>query len=207
LLVTYTGSKLIDDASGRVVNFTPFRPPAQDAYNLRAERAVSQQDISQRLNISHTIDLPFGFSITGNAVFTTGFPLALTSSGNSGVFSAVLRPNNVGRTAELSGSTQSRLRRYFDTSAFQIPGPFTFGNTGRTLPDVRGPERRNYNLAIFKRTALTERLALVFRAEAFNLTNTPFFMPPAVGLGTADFGVISQSLGERQVQFTARLVF
>jgi hypothetical protein len=75
------------------------------------------------------------------------------------------------------------------------------------LLDTRGPGRRNYNLSLTKRTAITERVALQFRAEAFNLTNTPFFLPPGISLGSADFGVISDATGERQVQFTLRLVF
>ncbi len=218
LLMVYTAGKIIDDGSGRVVNFTAFRPPAQNAYDLRSERAVSQQDISQRLSISHTIDLPLGrghrlpalasgWSLAGGVTLTTGFPLALTSSGNSGVFSAVLRPNNIGQSAELSGDAQSRLNRYFDTSVFRIPAPFTFGDTGRTLPEVRGPGRRSYNLALSKRTGLGEKLALVFRAEMFNLTNTPFFLPPAVQFGSGDFGVISSAIGERQAQFSLRLLF
>ena len=226
LLLTYTVSKMIDDASGRIVNFSAFRPPAQNQYDLRSERAVSQQDVSQRLNLSHVVDLPLGpggrflrqgpkpllslaggWSLQGTAVLNTGFPLALTSSGNSGVFSPSLRPNNTGRSARLDGDAQSRLDRFFDTGVFRIPDPFTFGNTGRTLPDVRGPGRRNYNVALSKQTAVSERLKLIFRAEAFNLTNTPFFMPPATGLGAANFGVISESLGERQLQFALRLVF
>jgi len=226
LLLTYTVSKMIDNGSGRVVNFTAFRPPAQNQYDLRSERAVSQQDISQRLNLSHVVDLPFGssrrwlnqvpkpllwfvggWSVQGTLVLNTGFPLALTSSGNSGVFSPSLRPNNIGKSARLSGDPQLRLNRFFETDVFRIPEPFTFGNTGRTLPDVRGPGRRNYNVAVSKAMAISERLRMIFRAEAFNLTNTPFFMPPGTGLGTASFGVISEALGERQVQFGLRLVY
>ena len=226
LLATYTAAKMIDNGSGRVVNFTPFQPPSQNQYDLRQERSLAEQDISQRLNISHTLELPFGkgrallggasgaldrlvggWSVSGNAVFHTGFPLSLTSTGNSGVFSSALRPNSTGHSAQLSGAVESRLSRFFDISAFTVPAPFTFGNTARTLPDVRGPGRRNYNLALAKNTRLTERVGLVFRAEAFNLTNTPFFMPPGINLGASGFGVISQALGERQVQFTLKLVF
>lgn len=226
ILATYTASKLIDNGSGRVVTFTPFRPPVQNQYDLRAERAISQQDISQRFNVSHTVDLPFGrgrallreapvaldrlvsgWSAAGNATFTTGFPLALTAAGNTGLFTSVLRPNSTGTSAELDGAVQSRLRRYFDTSAFTLPAPFSFGNVSRTLPDVRGPGRRNYNIAINKRTVIKENVALLFRAEAFNLTNTPFFLPPGINLGSPDFGVIADATGERQVQFTLRLVF
>lgn len=225
-LVTYTASKTIDNGSGRVVDFTTLRPPAQNAYDLKAERAVSQQDISQRFNLSHTVDLPFGrgrkwlagapapllklvggWSTTGGLVLTTGFPLALTSPGTTGVFSASTRPDNIGQSARLSGDVQSRLTRFFDTSVFRVPSPYTFGNTGRTLSDVRGPGRRSYNVALSKRTDLTERVALVFRAEAFNLANTPYFRMPATNLASADFGVISDAMGERQCQFALRLVF
>jgi hypothetical protein len=225
-LMTYTAAKMIDNGSGRVVSFTPFRPPAQDQYNLRAERSVSQQDISQRLNLSHALDLPFGrgraflkglptlaekiaggWSAAGNAVWNTGFPLALTATGNSGVFSEALRPNSLGRSAKLEGAPQERLARYFDTSAFALPAAFRFGNVARTLPDVRGPGRVSYNLSLTKSTPVTERVSVLFRAEAFNLTNTPFFLPPAINLGAANFGVIDMAAGERQVQFTMRLVF
>ncbi|MFN7939053.1 MAG: carboxypeptidase-like regulatory domain-containing protein [Bryobacteraceae bacterium] len=214
ILVTYTAGKIIDNGSGRVVTFTPFRPPAQNQYDLRAEKAVSQQDISQRLNVSHTVDLPFGkgrlrggWSAAGNMTLHTGFPLALTSAGNTGLFTTVLRPVSTGQSAELTGPAQDRLRRYFDTSAFTLPAPFAFGNVSRTLPDTRGPGRRNYNLAVSKRTNVTERVAVLFRAEAFNLTNTPFFLPPGINLGGTDFGVISSATNERQMQFTLRVVF
>lgn len=214
ILATYTAGKMIDNGSGRVVTFTPFRPPAQNQYDLRSEKSISQQDISQRLNISHTIDLPFGkgrlrggWSAAGNATLHTGFPLALTSAGNTGLFTTVLRPNSTGQSAELSGPAQDRLRRYFNTAAFTLPAAFAFGNTSRTLPDTRGPGRRNYNLALTKRTAINERFALLFRAEAFNLTNTPFFLPPGINLGAANFGVIESATNERQMQFTLRLTF
>lgn len=148
-----------------------------------------------------------GWSLSGIATFHSGYPLALTSNGNSGVFSAVLRPNSVGRSARLSGSVQSRLTQYFDTAAFTLPAPFTFGNVARTLPDARGPGRRNYDLTLSKVVTIREPFAVMFRAEAFNLTNTPYFSVPGTNLGSANYGVISSSLNERQVQFTLKLLF
>jgi hypothetical protein len=62
-------------------------------------------------------------------------------------------------------------------------------------------------VALSKQTPVTERVALAFRAEAFNLTNTPYFRMPSTNLGAADVGVISDSMGERQMQFALRLVF
>jgi Carboxypeptidase regulatory-like domain len=213
LLVAYTNSKTIDNGAGRVIDITGQRPPIQNQYDLRAERSLSQQDTSQRLVISHTVELPFakqnrllgGWSVSGQATFHTGYPLWLSSNGNAGVFGEVLRPNNIGKSAKLSGDVQSRLDRYFDTSVFTIPDPFTFGNTGRALPDVRAPGRRNYNVAVVKRFALTERVSAQFRSEFYNLTNTPFFFLPGTVLGNGDFGVISSASGQRQVQLSAKV--
>ncbi|MBM3741078.1 MAG: TonB-dependent receptor, partial [Acidobacteria bacterium] len=204
-LVAYTVAKLIDNSSGRVFGFNSFTPEVQNFYDLRSERAVSEADVSQRLVISHTIDLPFGrgkpvlgnlpgaldrltggWSVSGVATFFTGFPLRLSSAGNSGVSgSRVLRPNSTGKSAGVSGDVQTRLSRFFDTNAFTIPEPFTFGNTGRTLPDVRGPGRRSFDLSLSKLTPITERFKAIFRAEAYNLTNTPYFSLPGTSLGSA----------------------
>ena len=109
--------------------------------------------------------------------------------------------------AELSGAPQTRLNRYFDTSQFTVPAPFTFGNVARTLPDARGPSRVNYDLAVQKSFPIAEPLALVFRSEAFNLTNTPYFFAPGEGLGSNTFGVINSATGERTVQFSLKLIF
>lgn len=226
LLVAYTGAKLIDNASGRIFGINGNPPPVQNNYDLRAERSVSEGDVARRLVISHTVDLPFGkgraflsgapgvvnllaggWSVSGAGTYSSGLPLALTSTGNSGVGSSILRPNSTGKSALLQGDPQSRLNRYFDTSAFTVPDPFTFGNVSRTLPDVRAPSRVNYDLALSKSFPVREPVSLMFRAEAFNLTNTPYFLSPGLGLGTGTFGVISSALGERQVQFSLKLQF
>jgi hypothetical protein len=225
-LLAYTDSKLIDNSSGRIFGLNAFSPPVQNAYDLRAERAVSEGDVTQQLVFTHTVELPLGrgkrflgsapaavdlllggWSVSGTMTFSSGFPLALTSSGNSGVGSATLRPNSTGVSAALDGSVESRLTKYFNTAAFTVPAPFTFGNVSRTVPDVRNPSRRNYDLALAKQFRLREPVSLLFRAEAFNLTNTPYFLSPGLALGSGSFGVISAATGDRQVQLGLRLLF
>lgn len=219
LTIVYTKSKLIDNGSGRIFGENAFVPPVQNAYNLAAERAVSEGDVSQRLVISHTVQIRAltanaflktvtkGWSWSGAFSTNTGFPLALSSIGNSGVGGGVLRPNSTGVSANLSGSPQSRLLRYFDTSQFTVPPAFSFGNVGRTIPDARGPARVAYNTVIQKSFNIREPLRALFRAEAFNLTNTPYFARPAQQLGGNGFGVISAASGERQVQLSLKLTF
>jgi hypothetical protein len=112
----------------------------------------------------------------------------------------------------LSGPIQDRLNQYFDISQFLVPPAYTFGNLGRTLNDVRSPGLSSYDLALSKRFVIREPVGLLFRAETFNITNTPFFgganTPygnPGQTLGNPDFGVISTSRNERQVQFSLKL--
>ena len=102
---------------------------------------------------------------------------------------------------------QSRLNRYFNTSVFSIPPTYTFGNTARSLPDTRSPARRNYDINLSKRFRVHEKMTLHLRGEAYNLTNTPYFYGPGVALGNAAFGVISRSSGDRQMQFSLKLLY
>jgi hypothetical protein len=215
LMINYTVSKLIDNGSGRVFNYTAYEPPLQNAYDLRAERAVSPQDVSQRVVVSHTVRLPSrgnrflkAWTLSGTFTWNTGFPLAPTSTGsNTYLYTGVTRPNNTGRSAKLEGRVQDRLLRYFDTSVFTVPPSFTLGNTGRTLPDVRSPQRWNYNLAASRTVRVWERVSLMIRGESFNLTNTPFFDLPGTQLGAGTLGIISTSRMERQLQLSMKLLF
>ena len=223
-LLAYTAGKLIDDNGG--VGAGGLDSGHQDAFYRRAERAISPQDISQRMVFSYAYDLPFGakrrwggaspaivsrilgnWQINGIATLATGVALPITAQNTSGAFSALLRPNVTG-SAALSGerSTTDRLAQWFNTSAFAQPAPFTFGNAPRTLPNVRAPGERSLDFSLFKEIPFGENRRAEFRAEFFNLTNTPNFGVPGLALGTGNFGVIGgQANAPRQVQFGLKL--
>ncbi len=96
----------------------------------------------------------------------------------------------------------------FDVTAFTAPEPFTYGNSGRNLSDVRGPGLVNLDFSLFKTFALGERARLQFRAEAFNASNTPVFALPNQTLGNLAFGSISSQQNDpRQVQLALKLNF
>jgi hypothetical protein len=100
------------------------------------------------------------------------------------------------------------IDRWFDATAFSAPPPFTYWNTTRTLPDVRSPRRINLDLSILNDTRLAERKELQFRAEFFNLTNTPQFWLPNTAFGNLLFGQVSSTSGlPRVVQFSLKLQF
>jgi hypothetical protein len=65
------------------------------------------------------------------------------------------------------------------------------------------------DFSVFKMFSITERVKMQFRAESFNLTNTPWFPAPNTTLGSANFGVVSPSQANdpRNVQLALRLMF
>ena len=94
--------------------------------------------------------------------------------------------------------------KYFNTSAFAIAPQFTIGNASRN--PVRGPAYRDLDLALVKHTRFTEKFDAEFRAELFNVTNTPAFSQPNGSFGAAAFGSITSTTTEQRVaQFALRL--
>jgi hypothetical protein len=225
VLASYTTGKTLTDTTPFLVSFLDTAPGFQNVYNRRLDRSLAPQDISQRLVISYVWDLPFGrgksfltdapavvdailggWQVNGITTFQTGQPVIVTNSVPT--TSGANRPNNNGRSAALSGRVQDRLQRYFDTSVFSAPGPFEFGNTGRTLPDVREPGLRNFDVSLFKNFRLRETVSFQFRAEFFNVTNTPQFGAPGGAFGNPTFGTInSQANDPRDIQLALKLVF
>jgi hypothetical protein len=164
-----------------------------------------------------------GWSVNGISTFQTGFPLAFIDAspnlletdfaiGNGGPGppgAGVSRPDYVaGCNKSISGSAQSRLNAYFNTSCFVQPGPWEFGNEPRVDPDLRGPGIANYDFSISKLTPITERFNLAFRAEFFNLFNRVQFSPPGTQPGSATFGQITAQYNQpRLIQFGLRLSY
>jgi hypothetical protein len=223
-MLTYTFDKLMDDYS--IIANSGRNAAIQNIYDRRSERTVSPNDISQVLSLSSVYELPIGrgrllgrnwnhlmdallggWQVNGILSLQTGMPLALSTQNTSNAGGAVLRPNNNGHSAALSGPDNERLNRYFDTSVFSQPAPFTFGNTGRTLADVRGPGVHNLDFSAFKNFHIKERANLQFRAEFFNLTNTATFGLPDQVFSNQTFGRISSAGSPRQAQFALKLLF
>ena len=67
-----------------------------------------------------------------------------------------------------------------------VPGTRHFGNQGRD--SLHGPAFKEWNFAIYKTTAITERVSMQFRADFFNLPNHPNFANPFLPAFIADPG-------------------
>jgi hypothetical protein len=84
---------------------------------------------------------------------------------------------------------------------------YRFGTAGRN--SVRGPGLFNLSTSLARTFAINDRFALVFRGEAFNVTNTPSFGNPAANVSAASgFGVVSTTQNNnRELRFSGRINF
>jgi hypothetical protein len=87
---------------------------------------------------------------------------------------------------------------WFTPASFANPAAGTIGNVGRDV--LYGPNLMAINASVFRRFNITERFKLEFRAEAYNVSNTPQFDLPDTTLGDAAFGEITTAHGSQSVQ-------
>ena len=205
----------------------------QDYNNLNGEYSLVSYNVAQRAVISYVLNLPFGkaqrfannlarpfdrlvsgWSVSGITTFQSGFPLFITEAQSNALTQffggGTLRPNVVpGCNKTISGSAQSRLNEWFNTSCFTFPGNFAFGDEPRVDPNLTSDGVKNYDFAVMKSTnILGERANVQFRAEFFNLFNRVQFAPPDTQQGSEDFGkILSQANQPREIQFSLRVNF
>ncbi len=212
----YTWSKSIDDASDPGATTFESNLP-QDVRNLPGERALSSFDHRHRFVATFVYDLPFGSGLTGlRRKLVRGWQLsgiATLQSGapftvNLGVDRANIgsgpaqRPNLL-HDPNLSGGRTPE--RWFDTSAFSMPGQFSFGDAGRNI--VFAPGFNDVDMSLQKETQLRDAVKLKFRVEVFNVLNHPNFDVPNRVAFTAGFGRILSAEPSRQVQLALKLEF
>jgi hypothetical protein len=153
-----------------------------------------------------------GWQANGLWTWESGLPLDIAISNASLNAPGNINRPNVNRAAQIYGNIGPG-QLYFDTSAFSAPLPNTFGNVGRNV--LHGPRLFEVDFSVFRRFRVTERMSLEFRAEAFNLSNTPHFDRPDTNFSDAAFGQVTTARGtqsvqvneNRQLQFSLRLMF
>ena len=109
----------------------------------------------------------------------------------------------------ISGNAHDRLNRWFDTSVFSQPAPFTLGSLPPLITRLRNHSINNVDFSLFKQFTMTERIRLQFRAESFNAANRVRFSSPNTDVnGGSNFGrVTAQSNDPRQLQFGLKLIW
>jgi hypothetical protein len=153
-----------------------------------------------------------GWQASSTFVIQDGNPIGITTGGNnssnnqSGSYTQYA--NLVG-DYHLHGSTKSRLKQWYNLSAFAVPAPYTYGNFRRNI--VTGPGLTDMDASLGKTFSLypDKGIQLHIRAEAFNVLNHPSFGQPgnnAIGPGQSA-QITGVTVGGRKMQLYGRITF
>jgi hypothetical protein len=230
IAANYQWSHAIDDgAVGGAEATTP------ENINCRScERASSQFDMRFYFTSSAIWNLPIGkghqflgnaptivnailgdWKLSGVATARSGLPLNVTVSRTATSLpdqnNGSQRPNLVpGQSIYAANQSPSS---WLNPLAFSIPAAGTWGNAGRNL--VRAPDHWQMDAALEKSVRLREKMALTFRAEAFNMFNVAQLGNPVVNLSSSTYGLVNSAFNTsptgsgapREIELSLRLGF
>jgi hypothetical protein len=233
MLITYTNSKSIDDASiGTYTSWIGGFSKLRDPNNMKLERSLSEWDIPQVFQVAYLYQLPFGkgkkwggswnpivnaflggWQTNGMWRFDNGQPIALGVQGATAPDTYGGGSPNITGTLKVNPKSQWFTNGYFANASavLSVPPKFTIGTAPRMEPNVRVPGTKNATLSVFKEFSLNkmrEGSKLQFRAEAFNALNHPQFGNIATSWGSGNFGNVQSQVNiPRQVQMALKLIF
>jgi hypothetical protein len=218
-LVNYQWSKNLDNNSGEAdSNDTSY------STHFSFDRSYSNYDTRHRAVGSAGYALPFGkgnrFLTTGvgNVIaggwqvqpivqLRTGYPFSVTGASGSCTCGTYVpqRPNPAPGRKNGQISNPSPFH-WFDPTAYLVP---TAGHQGTVTRNVlRGPGTAEFDFSAIKNLAVTERLTVQFRAEAFNVINHPNFGNPAANISNGNVGTVTAtSFDNRDLQFALKLLW
>lgn len=228
-LISYTRSKSMDVACSG--SFGAEGCEVQNPYNLNADRSVSGFDLPNIFSASWVYEIPFGkgrtfssgnrfvnyalgnWELNGIVSFYSGLPFDVTvSNGNQANTGNVTERANLVLSDPYPANKGPNL--WLNPDAFATPPLYTFGTLGRN--SLRSDWTKNLDFSLFRRFPVTENSGFEFRAESFNLTNTPVFnIPSCTGTGgcTPTLGnpnwnvVLATRNAPRILQFALKYVF
>jgi Carboxypeptidase regulatory-like domain/TonB-dependent Receptor Plug Domain/TonB dependent receptor len=207
--VNYTWSHSIDDASDGEDYVPNASQPNDSTAPIGSNRGNSNFDVRNRFTWNFVYQFPNrkgswqrvtdGWGLNGIVTVQSGQPFQLNynfEDDYDGSGEGFGRPDVVGPIHYSSDPTQ-----YLDLTSFAVPctypasggsgfadscapGSRHFGNEGRN--SLIGPHFRQFDFSIFKNTAITERIKLELRFEAYNLFNHPNFANPYLPSFIAD---------------------
>jgi hypothetical protein len=245
---SYVWSKNLDELNGEGGNDVfESQLPANNQNDVRqSSYGLAGDDRDQRVVANFVWSVPkfrsaptlarrllTNWEISGIGVIQSGAALSIFDGNAGSVYGDFSnRAESTGLNPSTHGSLFSRVvgaGRYLNGAAFE-PAPEApngtsladedFGNSGVGI--VRGPGQHNMDLAVERVFPVWKESSLRFRAEVFNLTNTPQFGNPNTGVGFAvpqpgiqdtvssTFGQISAEQDgphPRIIQFAAKYLF
>ena len=200
--VNYSYSHSIDNASDGL-DFVPDAAQPNDSYRADLERGNSNFDVRQRFTWMSGYKFPSpkgtgawtklggGWGIDSVLTLQTAQPFQVnmdyTDSADNywdGLGEGYPRPDVIGNPY----AGRSLPNQVVNLSAFEVPctfNPSTGGCVAGTQHDgtegrnsLWGPPFKQWDFALYKNTAISERLKMQFRADFFNIVNHPNFTNP-----------------------------
>ena len=130
-----------------------------------------------------------GWQINVLSRFSTGSPITPTAPNTT------LNAPGSGQYADCMGPVETigERTRWWDRTNLADPNAVSpntarFGTCGSGV--LTGPGLINFDMGVFRRFNITERVNVQFRGEAFNISNTPHFANPNSDIASANFGLI-----------------
>jgi hypothetical protein len=216
-VANYTFSKALDNESAdvqlTVTNPDPFVP------NFNYGR--SDLDTTHNFSFFTVYNLPLlstaprlvraafgGWQTTGIWTWHSGLPVNILSGQDRSLSGVALDRADLSGNPYLSTSrpTADLLNAWFNTAAFSLAAPGTFGNSIRNV--IRAPGTFNFDWSVAKTFRVTERIGTQLRADFFNILNTPHFNTPGANISSSStFGKITAAGDPRIAQVSLRVRF
>jgi hypothetical protein len=159
-------------------------------------------DVRQRLTVMFNYQIPFaknlhgalgyaakGWTVNAIVVTQTSLPFTVMNQGDVSGYTGLPsdRPNVVGKVNKSSKG----MSKWFNTDAFKAQTSGVLGNEHRN--QYYGPHNTKLDASLFKDFPLVNNMKLQFRAEAYNVSNTPSFaVPTSHGGAVVDSGTFGQ---------------
>jgi Carboxypeptidase regulatory-like domain len=209
-LAAYTFSKAMDNASAfSTMNFS----------NFHLSRSLSSFDATHNFVISYNYVLPFaragmlpkrltqGWSVNGITRFATGFPIAISQSGDRSLTGAggVDHPDFVGGLVITPDVRDTPNHQYFNKTAFTSENLGAMGNANQRF--FHGPGINNWDLGLQKITKVHESRAVQFRAEFFNAMEHVQFGNPSGSFTSGNFGRVTSAKAGRIGQMSLKFLW
>jgi hypothetical protein len=205
MLAAYTWGRVRDDVSDVLFSTLSYRAPYLPGFGIQGDYGLANFDVHNAIHISGGWELPFGkgkhflnqggwtnavaggWRLNGLMTLQSGTPFTIgctVGTTNGMGCDALMVP---GQGLYAGGHTVSH---WLNAAAFINPPAATaIGQTdytplGGAPTQAVGPRFHRGDLTLAKSWQLQERTRVEFRADVFNLTNTPNFSNP----GSLNFG-------------------
>lgn len=223
--VAFTWAKLLSNTD----NVSSFMEAAdsgsvglvQDNNNLRSEKSLSLQDYPFNLQISYSLQLPFGnkqrflnhagyvvtpivsdWRISGITTFRSGAPIALEGLPNAlstyfgasnSTYGGLVRPNVVQGCNKKSGRSvnYNGTVKWFNTACYTDAGSYELGNESRTDSELRADNEKNFDVSLIRTFPINNKMKFDFSSEFYNIFNRKQFAQPESWTFQSTFGQVT----------------